>query len=126
MRQRISILFILLYSVLLIKPIVPIINYHIQLQAYKTRCINLQKPLLECNGTCQLQSELKTDSSELPPTLPLTKSGPDDTPVFLVTDSTPDFKNTNSSQNDFTSLAFRVCGGFNGAIFHPPAPVCFS
>ena len=121
MKRPVSIAFIFLYSLLLIRPLIPIVNYYIQFEAYKARCINIQRPLLECEGTCHLQSEIKQLATESEPIAPLAKSGAEDVPVCIAPTRIFLRNSVRIIKHLFVSPLEIVCCGFSGAIFHPPA-----
>ena len=123
MKQSISILLILVYNVILLKPVIPVIQYHVQREAYKARCINIEKPVLQCEGTCHLQSEIKQEAAESEPVVPLTKTGIEEPPFLPAILKLLLVINTSSVVHTPLVPNVRVSPGFSGTIFHPPAPV---
>jgi|GEM_PF-2955201 hypothetical protein len=122
MKQPIAIAFLIVYSILLLKPVIPIINYYIQLEAYKTHCVNKQQPELKCEGTCHLQSEIK-QQSEKEPVLPIVKSGIEDSAFCFITTVLSLVNSSNYITPSFPTLSYQECQGFFGAAFHPPDAV---
>lgn len=58
--QFFGILFYLLYLLAMIRPIIPIIEYHANYDYIASvLCENRDKPYLECNGKCYLEKQLK-------------------------------------------------------------------
>ncbi|MFD1294595.1 hypothetical protein ACFQ5N_12190 [Lutibacter holmesii] len=58
--QFFGILFYLLYLLAMIRPIIPIIEYHANYDYIATvLCENRDKPFLACNGKCYLEKQLK-------------------------------------------------------------------
>lgn len=123
MKQFVSIAFALIYSLLLIRPAIPIAKYYLDLQAYRARCINIEKPVLQCEGTCHLQSEIKNESGQTEPAVPLTKPGAEDPPIILTFTKVLTLNNPTLSRPVFPSLLSSTSRGFGAAIFHPPSPV---
>ena len=57
--QFFGILFYLLYLLAMIRPIIPIIEYHANYDYIASvLCENRDKPFLECNGKCYLEKQL--------------------------------------------------------------------
>lgn len=58
--QIFGIFFYLLYLLAMVRPLVPIIEYHANYKYIATvLCENKDKPYLECNGKCYLEKQLK-------------------------------------------------------------------
>lgn len=58
--QILGIFFYLLYLLAMIRPLVPIIEYHANYDYIAAvLCENRDKPYLECNGKCYLEKQLK-------------------------------------------------------------------
>jgi len=57
--------FLLLYTVSLLKPVYPFVDYIINYDYIsKVLCVNKDKPTLKCNGKCHLKKELKSAEKE--------------------------------------------------------------
>lgn len=57
--QFFGILFYLLYLLAMIRPIIPVIEYHANYDYIATvLCENRDRPYLECNGKCYLEKQL--------------------------------------------------------------------
>ena len=75
MNRVINIGFLFLYLIVIIRPIVPYIEYAINKDYIaKALCINKKDPKLSCNGKCYLNSQLKkanetkqSDKQSVPP-----------------------------------------------------------
>jgi len=95
-------------------------DYLVNMEAYKKACVNKAKPMLHCNGKCQMLKKLKK------------QEGSNGTPA-----PAPKFNETElvlSSKSYFPSIAFTVVYNSNafytyqtvvasnyiGSIFHPP------
>ncbi|MDV7187148.1 hypothetical protein R3X25_07625 [Lutibacter sp. TH_r2] len=62
--QILAISFYLLYLLAMVKPIMPIMEYYANYDYIATvLCENRDKPYLECNGKCYLQSQIKKNNS---------------------------------------------------------------
>ena len=60
MRIFYTYLFVVLYVVALIRPIVPLLDYGLNYEYIaEVLCINTDKPELECNGKCYLTQEIQ-------------------------------------------------------------------
>ncbi len=58
--QILGIFFYLLYLLAMVRPLVPIIEYHANYDYIaNVLCENRDKPYLECNGKCYLEKQLK-------------------------------------------------------------------
>ena len=63
--QFFGILFYLLYLLAMIRPLVPIIEYHSNYEYIaNVLCENRDRPYLECNGKCYLEKQLKKTNHE--------------------------------------------------------------
>ncbi len=63
--QFFGILFYLLYLLAMIRPLIPIIEYHSNYDYIaNVLCENRDKPYLECNGKCYLEKQLKKANHE--------------------------------------------------------------
>ena len=59
-QQFFGIFFYLLYLLAMVRPLVPIIEYHANYDYIaNVLCENRDKPYLECNGKCYLEKQLK-------------------------------------------------------------------
>ena len=59
-QQFFGIFFYLLYLLAMVKPLVPIIEYHSNYEyVANVLCENRDKPYLECNGKCYLEKQIK-------------------------------------------------------------------
>jgi len=61
--QFLGIFFYLLYLLAMVRPLVPIIEYHANYEYIATvLCENRDKPYLECNGKCYLEKQIKKNN----------------------------------------------------------------
>ena len=99
LRKSFAIFFLCVYSLVLLKPLFPFIDYVVNKEYItKNLCENRNKPKLNCNGKCHLMKQLK-------------KAG-----VETTTDSNTTKGSSNQEENCFhiTSLF-----SFNAAILTP-------
>jgi hypothetical protein len=67
LRKSFAIFFLCVYSLVLLKPLFPFIDYAINKEYIsKNLCENRTKPKLNCNGKCHLMKQLKKASAETP------------------------------------------------------------
>jgi len=85
MKSLLPIFLVMLYTVALIKPVYPLLEYVVKLEEYKARCINKTKPEMHCNGKCILMQKLRALHQEEPdPVAPvLPKINLDDFPFCI-------------------------------------------
>lgn len=58
-KQVLGVIFYLLYLLAMVKPLIPIIEYHANYEYIATiLCENKDRPYLECNGKCYLEKQL--------------------------------------------------------------------
>jgi hypothetical protein len=59
MKTIVSVVFLLISVLTVLRPLIPIVRYYTNIEVYKARCVNIQRPSLECNGQCALKESLK-------------------------------------------------------------------
>jgi len=64
MKSIIAISILLLYSMVLFRPALQVVDYYVQLQQYKAKCVNKSRPELHCDGTCLLAQKIKAMEEE--------------------------------------------------------------
>jgi hypothetical protein len=64
MKSITAISILLLYGMVLFRPALQVVDYYVQLQQYKARCVNKSKPELHCDGTCLLAQKIKAMEEE--------------------------------------------------------------
>ncbi len=65
LRKSFAIFFLCVYSLVLLKPLSPFVDYAINKDyIVKNLCENRKKPKLNCNGKCHLMKQLKKASAE--------------------------------------------------------------
>ena len=120
-RQRVNIvscLFLMLYFVAVMRPYAPYVDYFLNKEKItEEKCINKDKPLLECDGKCYLKSQVisaqeeekKSEQSSLP------KIEFDKYPVAIVFAATENNRFTSSENTheqfpeEFSILERDVC-----------------
>ena len=123
--QVLGIFFYLLYLLAMVRPLVPIIEYHANYNYIATvLCENKDKPYLECNGKCYLEKQLKEvnhDNHEHKSTVPQINF--DDYPVSPLDQLSyqlKDFKELNSEKSYFVNFTSQ---DFFKSVFKPPQVV---
>lgn len=67
LRKSFAIFFLCVYSLVLLKPLFPFVDYAINKEYIaKNLCENRTKPKLNCNGKCHLMKQLKKAGTETP------------------------------------------------------------
>ena len=123
MKSGLSILFVLLYTIAMIRPAFPLIEYYVKLEEYKAKCVNKARPQLHCNGQCVLMQKLKAINAGDPePTAPApAKINIEEYPLTFIEDPAPyiapapELNTTFNSHFDFPKRTRIV------DIFHPPS-----
>jgi hypothetical protein len=123
MKSRLSILFIVLYAIALVRPAYPLLEYYFKLEEYKQSCINKSKPQLHCNGKCVLMQRMKALHQQEPdPVAPApAKINFEEYPVSLIDMLTNDYV---SVAVPITHVVFNyTCfpDNFIADIFRPPS-----
>lgn len=123
MKQIIAIIFVTLYGLALVRPALPLVDYYVQLEAYKARCINKTRPEMKCNGQCILMQRLKAMQNEQPePTAPApVKVNFEDYPIgFVISQDTDQINYLRNRTGRFFTSAELQPADFYSEIFHPP------
>ena len=121
MKKVIVISFVFLYSIALIQPFLPLINYAINKEYIsKVLCENRNKPQMHCNGKCHLNKELKKAASEESGNNSIPKVNLEDY-ITLHTESSSSLK-INLSVISRVDRTYLSTYKFNHSdfIFHPP------
>ncbi len=123
MKQVIAIAFVALYGFALVRPALPLIDYYVQLEAYKAKCINKARPEMKCNGQCILMQRLKAMHASQPePAAPApVKVNFEDYPIGFIDPS--EDKQPVQDKAHASAIAIVVALipiDFYSDIFHPP------
>ena len=123
MKSRLSILFIALYAIALIRPAYPLLEYYFKLEEYKQSCINKSRPQLHCNGKCVLMQRVKSlNTQESDPVAPApAKIDFEEYPVSLIDMLTNDYVSVDipTTHSIFNYTCFP--DNFIADIFRPPS-----
>lgn len=124
MKTSLGIIFLFLYAVALIRPVVPVVEYYVQLEEYKIKCENRTRPSLHCDGQCILMKKIKAANPDLQePAAPApVKLNVEDFPLALISTErqveTPFIPAENNKHVGIALALFH--SAFIGDIFHPP------
>jgi hypothetical protein len=96
-------------------------DYMVNLEAYKKACVNKAKPMLHCNGKCQMLKKVKKQEGDSEASAPILKLNH----LEVVLSSKSFFPSisvvsTNNSSSYFT-YTDDYSSDYLGAIFHPPS-----
>jgi len=123
MRGLISIFFVFLYSIALLKPVEPLIEYYVRYDLFsKKLCLNLDRPELKCNGKCILMQRLKAaqENESKPFTATTSNVNLKDYPVgFMTTIAVP--QKGFMLISSITQLVTIKIVAVTLDIFHPPS-----
>jgi hypothetical protein len=125
LRKSFAIFFLCVYSLVLLKPLFPFIDYAINKEYIaKNLCENRNKPKLNCNGKCHLMKQLKKASAETPTDGNTTKSSSsqEESCVHVASLFAFDSKVVNSQSTNFYIRTFKsiLPSNYLKDIFHPP------
>jgi len=120
--QAFGILFYLLYLLAMVRPLVPIIEYHANYEYIaNVLCENRDKPYLACNGKCYLEKQLKKtnhDSHNHKSTIPQINF--DDYPVSPLDQFTYQLKEFIEGNSDGVFEKEYTTQEFLNSILKPP------
>jgi hypothetical protein len=95
-------------------------DYMVNLEAYKKACVNKAKPMLHCNGKCQMLKKMKKQEGENGTNAPAPKFNQ----FELVLSSRSFYPSidviTTNRISSFYTYADDFSSNYLGAIFHPP------
>jgi hypothetical protein len=63
-KTTITIMFLGLYGIALIRPAFPLVEYYLKMEVYLEKCANKKRPDLRCNGQCILMQKMRTMNTE--------------------------------------------------------------
>lgn len=120
--QFLGIFFYLLYLLAMIRPIMPIIEYHANYDYISSvLCENGDKPFLECNGKCYLEKQLKKTnhySHDHKSTIPQINF--DDYPVSPISEFTYQLQYIKEHKNESKSMIHYSKQEFQISEYKPP------
>jgi len=125
LRKSFAIFFLCVYSLVLLKPLFPIVDYAINKEYIaKNLCENRNKPKLNCNGKCHLMKQLKKAGAESPADGNTAKSSSNQEENCFHVTSLFDFNPslTVSLENTFYiyTIGNSLPSNYLQDIFHPP------
>lgn len=96
-------------------------DYMVNLEAYKKACVNKTKPMMHCNGKCQMLKKMKKQEGENGSNAPVPKFN-----QFEVVLSSKSFFPSLIMINTNNRVSFRAYNenarsNYLGSIFHPPS-----
>ena len=124
MKTTITIVFVALYGIALIRPAFPLVEYYLKMEVYLEKCANKKRPELHCNGQCILMQKLRamnTESQDQSRPAPA-KINFEDYPIGFV-EELPGVKSlARYVINPFNIVSQTVLSSaYKSAIFHPPS-----
>ncbi|HKC67364.1 MAG TPA: hypothetical protein VKG26_03990 [Bacteroidia bacterium] len=125
LRKSFAIFFLCVYSLVLLKPLFPFIDYAINKEYIaKNLCENRNKPKLNCNGKCHLMKQLKKSSADVPSDGNTTKgsSNQEENCVHVASLFSFNTELVNSQPNNSYIRTFKstLPSNYLKDIFHPP------
>ena len=125
LRKSFAIFFLCVYSLVLLKPLLPFVDYAINKEYIaKNLCENRNKPKLNCNGKCHLMKQLKKAGAETPEDGNTTKGSSNQeencfhiTSLFVFNTTILTSQSNNSYIHTFKST---LPSNYLKDIFHPP------
>lgn len=125
MQKALSILFLCLYLLGMLRPVAPLIEYELHKDYIaEFLCINKNEPIMACHGQCHLKKELAKAQQEEHSTTENPRIKIEDYPVtwWNIENLQTTFISQGISQNTFYSNHYQFL--FKTAIFRPPISFC--
>ena len=124
MKTTITIVFIALYGIALIRPAFPLVEYYLKMEVYLEKCENKKRPELHCNGQCILMQKMRamnTESQDQSRPAPA-KINFEDYPIGFV-EELPCVKSIACSMSNPLNISAQVVlsSAYTTAVFHPPS-----
>jgi hypothetical protein len=125
LRKSFAIFFLCVYSLVVLKPLFPFIDYAINKDYIaKNLCENRAKPKMNCNGKCHLMKQLKKAAADIPADGNTTKSSSNQEENCVHVASLFSFKTemiVNGLSNDYLNMYNnKLPSTYLQDIFHPP------
>ena len=125
LRKSFAIFFLCVYSLVLLKPLFPFVDYAINKEYIaKNLCENRNKPKLNCNGKCHLMKQLKKADANAPTDGNATKgSSSQEENCFHVTSLfvfNADVIASQSANFYICTFKSKLPSNYLKDIFHPP------
>ena len=124
-RKSFGIFFLCVYSLVLLKPLFPLVDYAINKDFIaKNLCENRDKPMMNCNGKCHLAKELKKANTENQSEGNTAKGSQNQEENLVHTNNFISFNIENSTlkitNNYFSANNNTLPSSYLKDIFHPP------
>jgi hypothetical protein len=98
-------------------------DYLVNIEVYKKKCINKAKPMLQCNGKCQMLKKLKKQNTGVPSDAPV----PPFNQFEVVLSSKSYFPTIDfvifSTKRKYNSISASFFTNYRVSIFHPPGVI---
>jgi hypothetical protein len=95
-------------------------DYLVNVETYKKNCINKAKPMLHCNGKCQMLKKIKKQEGENNTNVPVPKFNTLEVVLYSKT-YFPSLEMMNvTTKNTYCIFNSRYSSFYSGSIFHPP------
>jgi hypothetical protein len=95
-------------------------DYMVNLEAYKKACVNKARPMMHCNGKCQMLKKMKKQEGNTDSNTPVPKFNQ----LEVVLSSKSFFPSISfiATKNNFTFYPYSddFSSNYIGSIFHPP------
>ena len=124
MKTTITIVFIALYGIALIRPAFPLVEYYLKMEVYLEKCENKKRPGLNCNGQCILMQKMRAMNAESQDqSRPASaKINFEDYPIGFV-EELPGVNSIACSMSNPLSISPQIVlsSAYRTAVFHPPS-----
>lgn len=119
--KKISVILALLLSVPFLAKLGAVAKYFVQYQEYLMACENIERPEMNCNGTCQFSKELaELDKNTVPPDFPeVVKIELSLVTVIKSFNLVLDFHKIEKS-SEWRSIHNQTLDGFSAVLVPPP------
>ena len=121
-QQFFGIFFYLLYLLAMVKPLIPIIEYHANYDYIATvLCENRDKPYLQCNGKCYLEEQInKSNHSDHDHKSTIPQINFDDYPISTLGQFTYNIKDFNGFVSSNYFVIKYSSQNYNNSLLKPP------
>lgn len=125
LRKSFAIFFLFVYSLVLFKPLFPIIDYAINKEYIaKNLCENRNKPKMNCNGKCHLMKQLKKANATIPSDGNTTKDSSNQEENCVHVSSyfvfNAEFQTSQVNNSYIHTFKSKLPSNYLKDIFHPP------
>ena len=124
LRKSFSIFFLFVYSLVILKPLFPLVDYAMNKEYIaKNLCENRAKPKMNCNGKCHLMKQLKKAAADIPSGGNTTKGSSSQEENYVHVASLFSFKTeviSSSLSTYLNTFNDKLPSTYLQDIFHPP------